>query len=338
MPRFITQLRDRITHGPPRTVLFPEAGDERVLEAANILAREGIVRPLLICESRAAATLETGGLDSIVIDETLAYALQETLRTVRSSKVGTADELHPDAAFALAHDPLFYGMYLLRMGKADGLVAGAVRTTADVGRAGLWLIGKAPGIQTVSSAMYMVVPPFRATAEAEVLTFADCAVVPDPSSEQLADIAIASADARSSIVGDAPRVAMLSYSTKGSGGDRSSTLALRKAMALVREKRPDIMVDGELQADAALVKSIADRKAPGSSLSGAANVLIFPSLDAANIAYKLVATLVPGAQAIGPILQGFAKPMSDLSRGATVEDIVSVATIVAAQVPSASSS
>jgi len=303
---FLDQLRVRAIRGGVRTILFPEADDARVQEAATRLSQEKIVQPMFV-----------------EIEERRAEDIQHLLLERRSSKVGTPDELTSEKAQQLAHDPLWYTMDMLRRGEADGLVAGAVRTTADVLRAGLWLVGKADGIQTVSSAMYMVVGD-------QVLTFADCAVVPNPTPDQLADIAIASADARRAVVGDEPRVAMLSYSTKGSGRG-SSVDTVRKALEIVQARRPQLMVDGELQADAAIVESISQRKAPGNIINGQANVLVFPSLDAANIAYKLVVTLVPGAQALGPILQGMKKPMSDLSRGARVQDIVDVATIVAAQ-------
>ncbi len=306
---FLNGLRARAAERGLRTILLPEAEDERVREAAKILEKENIAKPIIV-----------------EVEEKKASALQKLLLDLRSSK-GLAEK----AAAELAHDPLVYGMYLLRLGVGDGLVAGASRTTADVVRAALWLVGKAEGIRTVSSSMYMVVPAFRGKGSEEVLTFADCAVVPEPTAEQLADIAIAAADARVRVVGDEPRVALLSYSTKHSGSGASVEL-VRNAVELVRARRPELSVDGEMQVDAALVESVANRKAPDSAISGKANVLIFPSLDAANIAYKLVATLVPGAKALGPILQGMAKPMSDLSRGATIDDIVNVATIVVSQV------
>jgi len=331
MDTFLHQLRTRATKGFVRTIIFPEANDERVIAAATILREEKIARPLFVGNTQDVVQVRALGFDCEQIEDGRANELEHILMEARSSKIGTKDELTRDAARSLSHDPLFYAMYLLRQRFGDGLVAGAARTTADVLHAGLWLIGKAAGIRTVSSSFYMVVPSFRGTASEEVLSFADCAVVPAPTAEQLADIAIAAADARTMIVGDEPRVALLSYSTKGSGGDSQSIALVRSALQIVRGRKPDLAIDGELQADAALLRSIAERKDPGGNLFGSANVLIFPSLDAANIAYKLVAHLVPGAQALGPILQGMAKPMSDLSRGASVHDIVSIATMVASQ-------
>ena len=331
MNTFLKNLRVRAADGYLKKIILPEVQDERVLEAAKIILKEKIATPIFVCSREDIPKVKALGLDYIEIEEERADALAKLLLELRSSKIGTKDELTIEMAHSLARDPLMYGMYLLREGVGDGLVAGAGRTSADVLRAGLWLIGKAEGIQTVSSSFYMIVPAFRDGDDEEVLTFSDCAVVPQPTSEQLADIAIAASDARSRIVGDEPRVALLSYSTKGSGGNGQSVAVVREALELVRARRPKLIIDGEIQADVALVKSISDRKAPVNLIDGKANVLIFPSLDAANIAYKLVACLSPKTQALGPILQGLKKPISDLSRGAKVDDVVSIISIVASQ-------
>lgn len=223
-------------------------------------------------------------------------------------------------------DALVSAARLLAEGRVDGVVAGARAPTAAVVRAALRTIGPAPGIGTVSSSFYMT-GMARDPSRAGVLTFTDAGVVPAPSPEQMAEIGAAAADARRSIVGDEPRVAFLSYATRGSA-EGEQVCRVREATVRFRELRPDVPADGELQADAALVAAVGERKAPGSPVAGRANVLVFPDLGAGNIAYKLVERLA-GAEALGPILQGLALPMNDLSRGASVEDIVHVACITA---------
>lgn len=232
-----------------------------------------------------------------------------------------------DAA-ALSRHALYFSDHLVAEGEVDGCVAGCVLTTAEVLRAAIWLVGPATGIRTVSSAFYMIASAFRSEAP-EVVTFTDCAVVMDPTSEQLADIAISAAADRRRIVGDEPVIAFLSYSTLGSGsGD--SVERVRAAVRRLREREPSLIADGEMQGDAALVQSVGEGKAPGSSVAGRANVLVFPSLDAGNIAYKLVERMGQ-ARAVGPVVQGLARPCNDLSRGASADDIMNVAAITALQ-------
>ncbi len=319
-------------------VAFGEAGDQRVLDAAVRLEKEGVATPILVidrADEAGSAKARKSGLECVdPSNDPRAEALAAALLQSREKHGMTAGE-----AAKLSHDPLAFATWLVKTGAADASVGGAVRTTRELMHFALWLIGPAKGIRTVSSAFYMCVPPFRTSptadssrlaSDGEVLTFTDCSVVPSPTAEQLADIAMAAAAARRQIVGDEPRIALLSYSTRGSGGDGGSIATVQAAVALLKQRAPNLAVDGEMQADAALIADVAARKAPGSSVAGRANVLVFPNLDAGNIAYKLTERLAH-AQAIGPILQGLALPVSDLSRGADTDAIFHVAALTLLQ-------
>jgi len=324
---FIDQLR-KIVCGKGVRVVLPEAEEPRILEAATIVQKENLAVPIIIGDREKVLQvsrerkLDVSTIDIILPEESGSFDRYVSLYSQQSS-------LREGAVRKLLRKPLYFGLMMVKAGDADAMVGGAVYETASIIMAGTMVTGLKEGVSTPSSFFIMDIPGF-AGGENGKLIFADCAVLPEPTSEELADIAIASAESARSILGCEPRVAMLSFSTKGSSMESQAEKVVN-ATRIVNERRPELLVDGELQADAAIIPAIAKKKIKGESpVAGKANVLIFPDLNSGNIGYKLVQRLAD-ADAIGPLLQGFAQPICDLSRGATVDDIVGSIVVTAAQ-------
>ncbi|MBK7368678.1 MAG: phosphotransacetylase [Candidatus Eisenbacteria bacterium] len=323
MSQIMERIR-RMAAAKKQRLIFAEANDERIVAAAAKLARDQIAHVTLIGsieEARATARKADVNLGSVELiesgsEDSLART-RAALKAARGERLGAAD-LEKYAA-----DPVFQAAARVRDGLGDCFVAGASRTMVDVLRAALWLIGLRAGVKSVSSFFLMVLP--GEGGKERLLTFADCAVLPDPTPEQLAEIAVLSAEHHQKLTQEVPHVAMLSFSTRGSA-EHPHVVKVREATALAKALRPEFHIDGELQLDAAIVPSVGQRKAKDSVVAGHANVLVFPDLDAGNIGYKLAQRL-GNAAAIGPMLQGLAKQANDLSRGCSVEEVVDTATV-----------
>jgi len=315
----------------PKIIVLPEGEEPRMIKAADTIIHEGFASLILLGrEENIKSKARELGVDlpnEIKIinpkDSEKLKEYAESYYQIRKNKGVNLDE-----AYKLLENPLYFGALMVYHDDADGLVAGSINATGDVFRPALQTIKTALGINIVSSSFIMVVPdcPY---GEKGIIVFADCALNPEPNAEQLADVAIASAATGKALVGFEPKVAMLSFSTKGSA-KHPLVDKVTEATKIAKEKKPELLIDGELQADTALIPSIGERKAPNSKIAGKANVLIFPDLNSGNIAYKLIERLAK-AEAIGPVSQGMRKPVNDLSRGCSVEDIVNVVAITVLQ-------
>ena len=306
-----------------KTIVLPEGEEERVIKAAIFLAKNQLVNPILLGNPESIKSMVT----SVDFDELSIQIIDPENSEYQKDWANKFYDMRkhkgltPEQASDLIKNPLYFGAFMLREGLADGAVAGSINTTGDVLRAAIQIVGLAPNVSVVSSSFIM------ALKDGNILTFADCAVIPDPDADQLASIAISSAVTHQKLVETEPYVALLSFSTKGSA-KHPLVDKVTSAKEIIENKSPDLKIDGELQFDAAFIEQIGKRKAPESDVAGKANVFIFPDLNAGNIGYKLTER-IGGAQAIGPVIQGLEKPFNDLSRGCSVDDVINVACICA---------
>ena len=326
---FIEQIKER-ARTQIKTIVLPEATDARILEAAEIVKNEGYAKVILLGEEEKVREIaKEKGInigDTKIINPAKSEKLEEyanTLYELRKSKGMTEEQAHK-----LVLDPVYFGMMMVKLDEADGLVSGAAHSTSDTLRPALQILKTAPGTKLVSAFFVMVVPNCEYGANGTFI-FADSGLNEEPNSDALSEIAISSSKSFEQLVGEKAKVAMLSYSTYGSAHS-ASTEKVIEATKLVKEKAPDLLVDGELQLDAAIIPEVAEFKAKGSPLHGEANVLVFPDLGAGNIGYKLTQRLAK-AEAYGPLCQGIAKPVNDLSRGCSARDIAGVVAITAVQ-------
>jgi len=311
------------------SVVLPEGSDERIIQAARKIKDQGLAEPIVLGKSeKVEAAIEKAGvsIDGIKI---IDPRQSDRLTAYAQAYVGDRDDISVAVAKRMVAKPIFFAPMMVACGDADTAIGGVAHTTATLIQAGTLTVGLMEGMKTASSYFLMVIPDFLDEKD-KLFIYADCAVNIDPDAEQLADIALASAESGRSLLGTEPKVAMLSFSTRDSASHESIE-KVKAALAIARKRNPDLAIDGEFQADSAIVPRVAAKKVKdNSSVAGKANVLIFPNLESGNIAYKLTQYMA-GAQAIGPFLQGFAKPIADLSRGASVDDIVSTAVLTLAQ-------
>jgi len=312
----------------PRTIVYPEGDDERLIAAAAACVAEGIAKPVLIGKpDKIAEAASAAGVDLASV-QVIDPRASDKLDAYAAAYVQSRGNVTESVAKRIVRRPMLFGAMMVAQGDADGMVAGAANATARVIEAGGLAIGYAEGISVPSSIFVMVVPECLGEKD-KILIFADPALNIQPTAAELAEIAVASGRTAQSLLGMEPKIAMLSFSTKGSATHADADKVI-EATRLAQEIAPDLAIDGEMQADTAVSPRVAAKKAPDSPVAGQANVLVFPDLDAANCSYKLTQYL-GNALAIGPLLQGFAKPMADLSRGATVDDVVATTAITAVQ-------